>query len=112
MAATKPELLQGTLDLLVLKTLALQPAHGWVIAKRIASLSSEVLQVGQGSLYPALYRLEDGGWIEATWGVSAEGRKVKVYNLTRAGRRRLADETEEWRVVSLAVNQVLAAAPA
>ncbi|HEY2374949.1 MAG TPA: PadR family transcriptional regulator [Gemmatimonadaceae bacterium] len=106
---SKAELLQGTLDLLILKTLALGPLHGWGVSKRIRQLSSEVLQIGQGSLYPALYRLEDRGWIEAEWGVSPEGRKAKFYRLTADGRRQLNSETESWRVFSLAVNHILRA---
>jgi transcriptional regulator len=105
----RTELLQGTLDLLILKTLALGPLHGWGISKRIRQLSSEVLQVGQGSLYPALYRLEDRGWIEAEWGVSPEGRKAKFYRLTADGRKQLTAETENWNVFTLAVNHVLRA---
>jgi transcriptional regulator len=106
---SKAELLQGTLDLLILKTLALGPLHGWGISKRIRQLSSEVLQIGQGSLYPALYRLEDRGWIDAEWGISPEGRKAKFYRLTADGRRQLGTETESWRLFSLAVNHVLRA---
>lgn len=106
---SKAELLQGTLDLLILKTLALGPLHGWGISKRIRQLSSEVLQVGQGSLYPALYRLVDRGWIDSEWGVSSEGRKAKFYQLTPEGRRQLGAETESWRVFTLAVNHVLRA---
>jgi transcriptional regulator len=106
---SKAELLQGTLDLLILKTLALGPLHGWGISKRIRQLSSEVLSVGQGSLYPALYRLEDRGWIEAEWGVSPEGRRAKFYRLTADGRKQLASETESWKIFSLAVNHVLRA---
>ena len=109
MADSKADLLQGTLDLLVLKTLALGPLHGWGISKRIRHLSSEVLTIGQGSLYPALYRLEDRGWVAAEWGVSPEGRRAKFYHLTALGRRQLNSETESWRVFSLAVNQVLRA---
>lgn len=105
----KAELLQGTLDLLILKTLALGPLHGWGISKRIRQLSSDVLSVGQGSLYPALYRLEDRGWIDAEWGVSPEGRRAKFYRLTVDGRKQLASETESWKVFSLAVNHVLRA---
>ena len=105
----KADLLQGTLDLLILKTLALGPLHGWGISKRIRQLSSEVLQIGQGSLYPALYRLEDRGWIDAEWGISPEGRKAKFYKLTAEGRRQLGTETESWRLFSLAVNHVLRA---
>ena len=106
---SRAELLQGTLDLLILKTLALGPLHGWGISKRIRQLSSEVLQIGQGSLYPALYRLEDRGWIDAEWGISTEGRKAKFYHLTAEGRRQLGSETESWRIFSLAVNHVLRA---
>ena len=109
MADSKADLLQGTLDLLILKTLALGPLHGWGISKRIRQLSSEVLSIGQGSLYPALYRLEDRGWIDAEWGVSPEGRRAKFYRLTAEGRRQLNAETENWRVFSLAVNHVLRA---
>jgi transcriptional regulator len=106
---SKADLLQGTLDLLILKTLALGALHGWGISKRIRQLSSEVLQIGQGSLYPALYRLEDRGWIDAEWGISPEGRKAKFYRLTAEGRKQLGSETESWRVFSLAVNHVLRA---
>jgi PadR family transcriptional regulator len=106
---SKAELLQGTLDLLILKTLALGPLHGWGISKRIRQLSSDVLSVGQGSLYPALYRLEDRGWIDAEWGISPEGRKAKFYRLTADGRKQLATETESWKTFSLAINHVLRA---
>lgn len=109
MTEAKRDLLQGTLDLLVLKTLALGPQHGWGIAKRITQLSSDVLRVGQGSLYPALYRLEDRGWIAATWGVSVEGRRAKFYRLTATGRRQLTAETEQWRLFAGALEAVLAA---
>ncbi|HEX2164609.1 MAG TPA: PadR family transcriptional regulator, partial [Thermoanaerobaculia bacterium] len=85
------ELLQGTLDLLILKTLALQPMHGWGIAQRIAQTSGEVLQVQQGSLYPALHRMENQGWIRASWGTSENNRRAKFYELTAPGRRRLAE---------------------
>jgi len=108
-ADTRADLLQGTLDLLILKTLALGPLHGWGISKRIRQLSSEVLQIGQGSLYPALYRLEDRDWITAEWGISPEGRRAKFYRLTAVGRRQLSTETESWRLFSLAVNHVLQA---
>jgi transcriptional regulator len=107
MADARADLLQGTLDLLILKTLALGPRHGWGISKRIHEMSRDVLQVNQGSLYPALYRLEDRGWIAAEWGVSPEGRRAKFYHLTAAGRKQLASETEQWRVFSLAVNHIL-----
>ncbi|HEX3274201.1 MAG TPA: PadR family transcriptional regulator [Gemmatimonadales bacterium] len=105
----KPDLLQGTLDLLVLKTLVLGPLHGWAISKRIRQLSKEVLEVGQGSLYPALYRLEDRGWITAEWGTSPEGRRVKFYTLTAEGRRQFAEERSNWRLFSAAVDHVLQA---
>lgn len=107
--ADQSDVLRGTLDLLILKTLALGPLHGWGISKRIRQLSSDVLSVGQGSLYPALYRLEDRGWIDAEWGVSPEGRRAKFYRLTVDGRKQLASETESWKVFSLAVNHVLRA---
>jgi transcriptional regulator len=107
MADTRADLLQGTLDLLVLKTLALGPRHGWGISRRIHEMSRDVLRVNQGSLYPALYRLEDRGWISAEWGVSPEGRRAKFYRLTAAGRKQLVAELEQWRVFSLAVNHIL-----
>src|SRR5687768_4545986 len=93
----RADLLQGTLDLLVLKSLVLGPLHGWGISKRIRQLSDDALQVNQGSLYPALYRLEDRGWISAEWGVSPEGRRAKFYTLTAAGRQRFAEERASWR---------------
>ena len=105
----RTDLLQGSLDLLILKSLLLGPLHGWGVSKRIRQLSAEVLAVNQGSLYPALYRLEDRGWISAEWGVSAEGRRVKVYALTLAGREQYLAEQEQWRLFSGAVARVLAA---
>jgi len=102
------DLLQGTLDVLVLKTLSPGPMHGWGISQRIQQVSEDVLRVNQGSLYPALYRLESQGWIKAEWGVSENNRKAKFYELTRAGRRKLADETESWERFSAAVARVLA----
>jgi transcriptional regulator len=105
----RAELLQGTLDLLILKALALGPLHGWGISKRIRQLSGEVLQVNQGSLYPALYRLEDRGWIEASWGVSPEGRRAKFYELTKEGRKQFEVERASWRRFLTAVEQVLEA---
>ena len=102
------DLVQGTVDILILKTLALQPMHGWGIAQRIQQVSEEVLQVNQGSLYPALYRLENQEWIKAEWGTSENNRKAKFYELTRAGRRRLTEETESWERFSAAVARVLA----
>ncbi len=107
--AERADLLQGTLDLLILKTLVLSPLHGWGISKRLRQLSAEVLDVGQGSLYPALYRLEDKGWVSTHWGESPEGRRVKFYTLTASGRRQFAAERSEWRLFSTAVNHVLKA---
>ena len=105
----RADLLQGTLDLLILKTLRAQPLHGWGISKRIRQLSDEVLQVQQGSLYPALYRLEEQEWIEAEWGISPEGRRAKFYRLTARGRKRLTEQQADWRLFSQAVEQILAA---
>ncbi len=107
--AERADLLQGTLDLLVLKTLVLGPLHGWGISKRIRQLSDDVLAVGQGSLYPALYRLEDRGWVESRWGESPEGRRAKFYELTAEGRRQFAAEKAQWRLFTGAVEQVLGA---
>ena len=103
------DLLQGTLNLLILKTLALGRLHGWGISKRIRQISEEVLQVGQGSLYPALYRLEDQGWIQSEWGISPEGRRAKFYSLTPAGQKELDREQASWRLFSRAVELVLRA---
>jgi len=111
MAAPKSDLLQGTLDLLVLKTLALGPQHGWGISQRIQQISRDVLQVNQGSLYPALHRLEHQGWIASAWGTSENNRQAKYYRLTRAGQKQLAAETESWARLSEAVARVLAATP-
>ena len=108
----RSELLQGTLDLLILRTLAAGPMHGWGLAQRIALLSREVLTVNQGSLYPALHRLEQQGWIEAEWGVSENNRQAKFYQLTRDGKKQLADETEYWTRFTAAVGLVLKAGPA
>ncbi len=105
----RADLLQGTLDLLILKALALGPLHGWAISKRLRQLSRDVLDVGQGSLYPALYRLEDKGWIAAEWGISLEGRRAKFYTLTPKGKKQLAAERAEWRLFSAAVEQILRA---
>jgi PadR family transcriptional regulator PadR len=101
------DLLQGTLDLLILKTLAREPMHGWAIAKRIQSLSDEVLSVQQGSLYPALHRLENQGWITAEWKSSEHGRDAKFYELTREGKRQLTRELESWNRLSSAVGLLL-----
>ena len=108
----RADLLQGTLDLLILKTLALGSLHGWGISKRLRQLSGDVLAVGQGSLYPALYRLEDRGWVSSEWGTSDEGKRAKFYSLTRGGRKQLAVEREQWRLFSGAVEQVLGASGA
>ncbi|MGA3043998.1 MAG: PadR family transcriptional regulator [Bryobacteraceae bacterium] len=101
------DLPQGTLDLLILKTVALGPQHGWAISERIQQVSSNALQVQQGSLYPALHRLERQGWIKAHWGVSENNRRAKYYELTRSGRRQLESDTEAWRKLSVAIGQVL-----
>jgi len=107
MTKERPDLLQGTLDLLILKALQLGPMHGFGVSVLIRQMSKEVLQVEQGSLYPALYRLEDSGWIESEWGVSDNNRKAKFYKLTPAGRKQLAEERSNWERVSTAVNLVL-----
>jgi PadR family transcriptional regulator, regulatory protein PadR len=101
------DLVQGTLDLLILKTLSLEPMHGWAIAKRIQQVSGEVLQVQQGSLYPALHRLEPQGWIKAKWAESETGRQAKFYSLTAAGRAQLEKETANWGRLSSAINLVV-----
>lgn len=101
------DLLQGTLDLLILKTVALEPMHGWGIAQRIQQISKEVLQVQQGSLYPALHRLENQGWIQSEWGASENNRRAKYYSLTRTGRKQLEHEEANWRKLSAAVHLVL-----
>jgi transcriptional regulator len=105
----KPDLLQGTLDLLILKALADRELHGWAISKRIQQMSRDVLLVTQGSLYPALYRLEDRGWIAGEEAHSAEGRRIRVYRLTTAGRSQLTDEVEAWRLFANAMNHVIRA---
>jgi transcriptional regulator len=106
---TKPssDLLQGTLDLLILKTLSLKPMHGWGISQRIQQISREVLCVNQGSLYPALQRLEMQGWIRSEWGTSENNRRAKFYELTAAGRRQLTAETENWERLSGAIGLIL-----
>ena len=101
------DLVQGTLDLLILTTLSLEPKHGWAIAKRIQQVSQEVLQVQQGSLYPALYRLESQGWIKADWRETETGRQAKIYTLTRVGRKRLETERANWERLSSAINLVV-----
>jgi PadR family transcriptional regulator PadR len=102
-----PDLLPGTLDLLILRTLQAQPLHGWAIADRIQQVSEDVLQVNQGSLYPALHRLEHQGWIEAEWKISELGRRAKYYRLTTTGRRQLAVETGEWERMTAAIGKVM-----
>ena len=109
MGEEKSDLLQGTLDLLVLKTLALEPMHGFGIAKRIQQISKDVLQVNQGSLYPALVRLQQKGWITAEWGASEKNRRAKYYSLTKAGEKQLEEETENWRRLSGGVARLLRA---
>ncbi len=107
MSEEKVELPQGTLDLLILRTLALEPQHGWAIAERLLQISSDVLRVQQGSLYPALHRLERRGWIRARWGTSDNNRRAKFYELTAAGRKQLEVGTRSWRRLVGAVGQVL-----
>ena len=107
MAKQKADLLQGTLDMLILKTLALEPMHGWGISQRIQQISNGVLSINQGSLYPALYRLEQQGWITAEWGSSENNRQAKFYELTRTGRKQLTEETENWERLSTAISQIL-----
>lgn len=101
------DLLQGTLDLLILRTLEAQPLHGWAVAERIEQISQDVLQVNQGSLYPALHRLEHRGWIRADWGISDLGKRARFYNLTAAGRKQLETEAGDWERLSSAINRVL-----
>jgi len=103
------DVLQGTLDLLILKALSVGPLHGWAISKRIRDLSHDVLEVNQGSLYPALYRLEERGWITGEDATSPEGRRIKVYRTTAAGRKQLAREIESWGVFAAAVARVIRA---
>ena len=105
---SKPnDLVQGTLDLLILRILALEPMHGWAIAQRIRQMSSDVLQVGQSALYPALHKLEQQGWINAEWKVSETNRRARYYSLTRAGRKALADETARWARLSGAISAIV-----
>jgi PadR family transcriptional regulator, regulatory protein PadR len=103
------DLVQGTLDLLILKTISIEPKHGWAIAKRIQQITNEVLQVQQGSLYPALHRLEQQGWIRAKWSETETGRQAKFYGLTAAGRTQLEREMESWSRLSTAINLVVEA---
>jgi transcriptional regulator len=101
------DLPQGTLDLLILKTLALEPQHGWAISERVQQISNDVLRVQQGSLYPALHRLERRGWIKARWGTSDNNRRAKYYELTRTGRKQLETEETAWRKLAAAIAQIL-----
>ncbi len=101
------DVLQGTLDLLIMRTIALEPAHGWAIAQRIQQVSGDLLRVQQGSLYPALHRLEHQGWITADWGASENNRRARFYSLTKAGRKQLAVEVSKWERLSTGVNLVL-----
>lgn len=101
------DLVQGTLDLLILKTLTIEPMHGWAIAQRIQQISDDLLRVQQGSLYPALHRLEHQGWITADWGASENNRRARFYSLTKAGRKQLAVEVSKWERLSAGVNLVL-----
>jgi PadR family transcriptional regulator, regulatory protein PadR len=110
MTEQRIDLPQGTLDLLILRTLTLGPQHGWAISERIHQVSSRILQVQQGSLYPALHRLERRGWIKARWGASENNRRAKYYELTKGGRRQLEAEQSEWRKLTAAVAQVLGTA--
>ena len=105
---SKPtDLVQGTLDLLILKIIALEPMHGWAIALRIKQMSNDVLSVGQGSLYPALHKLEGQGWITSAWGESDNGRRAKYYSLTRDGRKALAAESAQWARLSTAISLIV-----
>jgi PadR family transcriptional regulator, regulatory protein PadR len=110
MAVNRLELPQGTLDLLILRTLALEPQHGWAISERIHQISSKVLQVQQGSLYPALHRLERRGWIKSRWGSSENNRRAKYYELTARGRKQLEAEKTAWEKLTAAVAQILGTA--
>jgi len=107
MPPNSTDLLQGTLDLLILQTLSLQPMHGWGVAQRIQQISNDALQIGQGSLYPALYRLEYKGWIKSEWGNSENNRRAKFYQLTAAGRKQLEHELDTWNRLSSAIGLVL-----
>src|SRR3954468_11948973 len=102
-----PDLLPGTLDLLILRTLQTEPRHGWAISERIQQISEDVLQVNQGSLYPAMHRLEHQGWIEAEWGVSELGRRARFYRLTSAGHKQLKIESKNWDTLSAAIGRVM-----
>jgi PadR family transcriptional regulator PadR len=110
MPAQRIDLPQGTLDLLILRTLALQPQHGWGISERVQQMSSDVLQIQQGSLYPALHRLERRGWIKARWGISENNRRAKYYELSKSGLKQLEAEKDVWKRLTAAVAQVLGTA--
>jgi PadR family transcriptional regulator, regulatory protein PadR len=110
MPVTHIDLPQGTLDLLILRTLALGPQHGWGISERVQQISADVLRIQQGSLYPALHRLERKGWIKPRWGTSENNRRAKFYELTKSGRRRLEVEEDAWKKMTAAVAQVLGTA--
>jgi PadR family transcriptional regulator, regulatory protein PadR len=101
------DLVQGTLDLLILKILALQPMHGWAIGERMKQMSKDVLRVGPGSLYPALHKLEQAGWIKAEWSVNEAGRRAKFYSITREGRKRLQQEASDWKRLSGAITSIV-----
>ncbi len=107
MTEQRIELPQGTLDLLILKTVALEPQHGWAISERVQQMSSDALQVRQGSLYPALHRLERRGWIKARWSTTDNNRRAKYYEITAAGRRQLEAQSDSWRRLTLAIGQIL-----
>ena len=107
MATDNTDVLQGTLDMLILKALSLEPMHGWGISQRIQQISRDVLQINQGSLYPALHRLERRAWIEADWGTSENNRRAKYYQLTSLGKKQLAEERANWQRFTLAVQRVL-----
>jgi PadR family transcriptional regulator PadR len=107
MTKSNIDLLQGTLDMLILKTVALEPMHGYGISQRIQQISKDILKVQQGSLYPALYRLEQQGWITSDWGTSDNNRKAKYYRITRAGKKQLEEETSNWERLAAAVAQIL-----
>ena len=111
MTRRKPELPQGTLDLMVLKALSLGPMHGYGVAQRIAQMAADMLQVEEGTLYPALYRIEQRGWIAGKWGVSDNQRRARFYSLTRAGRRQLSHQTSRWEALARAVSRILRPAP-
>ena len=105
---SKPtDLVQGTLDLLILKTIALEPMHGWAIAQRIRQMSGDVLQVGQSALYPSLHKLEQNGWIQSEWAISENNRRAKYYTLTRAGRKAMESEAAQWERLSAAISLIV-----